>query len=58
MSHILQDRVLQQTTNTGTGDITLGLAVQGFRAIADVCAVGDTMPYFIEIGRASCRERV
>lgn len=48
MSHILQDRVLQQTTTTGTGDITLGLAVQGFRAIADVCAVGDTIPYFIE----------
>ncbi len=48
MAQILADRVLQLTTTAGAGDLTLGAAVVGFRALADVCAVGDQVPYMIE----------
>lgn len=48
MSHILADRVLESTTTTGTGAIALAAAVTGFRRFNAVCAVGDTVPYFIE----------
>jgi microcystin-dependent protein len=48
MSHILEDRVLETTTTTGTGDITLAGAITGFRAVSAVCAIGDTLPYYIE----------
>lgn len=48
MAHILEDRILESTTTTGTGDITLAGAVTGFRAFSAVCAIGDTVPYFIE----------
>ena len=48
MPHIVEDRVLESTTTTGTGDITLAAAVTGFRRFNAVCAVGDTAPYFIE----------
>lgn len=48
MPHILEDRVLESTTSTGTGAITLAGAVTGFRRFNAVCAVGDTVPYFIE----------
>lgn len=48
MAHILEDRVLESSTSTGTGAFTLGGAVTGFRPFSDVCAVGDTVPYFIE----------
>lgn len=48
MPHILEDRVLEITTTTGTGDITLTGAVTGFRRFNAVCAVGDTAPYYIE----------
>jgi microcystin-dependent protein len=48
MPHITKDRVLETTTTTGTGAITLAAAVTGFRRFNAVCAVGDTLPYFIE----------
>ena len=48
MPHIVEDRVLESTTTTGTGDIALAAAVTGFRRFNAVCAVGDTAPYFIE----------
>lgn len=48
MSHILADRVLESTTTTGTGALTLAAAVTGFRRFSAVCAVADTVPYFIE----------
>jgi microcystin-dependent protein len=48
MAHILEDRVLESTTTTGTGALTLAGAITGFRAFSAVCAVNDTVPYFIE----------
>jgi hypothetical protein len=43
-----QDRVLETTTSTGTGEIALAAAITGFRRFNAVCAVGDTLSYFIE----------
>lgn len=48
MSHVIESRVLESSTTTGAGDITLAGAVLGFRRFSAACAVGDTMPYFIE----------
>lgn len=46
MSH--GDRVLEQTTTTGTGTITLTGAVTGYRAFASIAtADGDQFPYVI-----------
>ena len=47
MSHILETRVAETTTSTGTGDITLGGALTAHRAFADVCGTGDTTEYVI-----------
>lgn len=42
------DRVLEISTTTGTGDITVAGAVDGFRTFTSALAVGDRFPYFIE----------
>lgn len=48
MPHIVADRVLESSTTTGTGALTLAAAVTGFRRFSAVCAVADTVPYFLE----------
>jgi len=48
MPNILADRVLESSVSAGTGVFTLAGAVLGFRAFSAVCAVTDTMPYYIE----------
>lgn len=48
MALIVADRVLEISTTTGTGALTLAGAVTGFRAASAVCADGDTLYYFIE----------
>lgn len=48
MAHVLADRVLEASTSAGTGPFTLAGAVLGFRAFTAVCAVSDTVPYYIE----------
>lgn len=48
MAYITADRVLETTTTTGTGNITLAGNVSGFRAFSSVCATNDTGPYYIE----------
>lgn len=48
MAHIVEDRVLESTTTIGIGPIALAGAVTAFRRFSAVCAIGDTMPYFIE----------
>lgn len=48
MPHVVADRVLESTTSTGTGPLTLAGAVTGFRRFNSVCAVGATVHYFIE----------
>ena len=48
MTFITADRVLETSTTTGTGAITLAGAVTGFRAFSAVCATSDTVPYYIE----------
>lgn len=45
---IFADRVLETSTTTGTGDITLAGAVAGFQTFAGECAAGDQFPYYIE----------
>lgn len=43
------DRVLEVVTaSPGTGAVTLGGAVSGFRTFASVMGTGDTCPYFVE----------
>ena len=48
MGQIIADRVKESSTTTGTGALTLGGAVTGFRAFSAVCSVGDTVHYAIE----------
>lgn len=47
MAHITQNRVLESTTTTGTGALTLAGAVTGFRTFASVMAAADTCFYEI-----------
>jgi hypothetical protein len=42
------DRIKETTTTTGTGAITLGGAMLGFRAFSSVCSVGDTAYYALQ----------
>lgn len=46
MAHIRADRVLETTTTTGTGSLTLAGAVTGHRAFSAVATNNDTVPYF------------
>jgi hypothetical protein len=48
MSLIISDRVVETTTTTGTGAITLAGAVTGYRAFSSKMSVGDTCFYTIE----------
>jgi len=48
VSLIIADRVLEASTTTGTGVFTLTGAVLGYRTFASVCAVADTLWYYIE----------
>lgn len=44
----LRDRVMETTTTTGTGDITLAGAVTGFRTFNAALGTGISFPYVIE----------
>jgi hypothetical protein len=49
MAHIVEDRVLETTTTTSTGNITLAGAITGFRTFSSVMtAATDTCWYYIE----------
>ena len=52
MAFIRADRVLETTTTTGIGTLTLGTSVGGYRPFAAVMAVDDTCIYTIEDGIA------
>jgi len=47
MAHISEDRVLETSTSTGTGVMTLAGALTGFRAFSSVCSTSDTLWYAI-----------
>ena len=47
MAHVRKRSVLETSTTTGTGALTLAGVVAGFRAFSDVCSVGDTARYRI-----------
>jgi hypothetical protein len=48
MSLIIEDRVLETSTSTGTGDFALAGALTGYRAFSAVCTTNDTFYYMIE----------
>lgn len=55
MAYVLDDRVLETSTSTGTGAFALAGAVTGYKTFAtaelsggQAIAVGDTVPYYIE----------
>jgi len=48
MAQRLEDRVLETSTTTGTGSVTLDGAVDGFRTFNASVASADTFPYYIE----------
>lgn len=48
MAHIIADRVMESSVSAGTGLFTLAGASLGYRAFGAVCAIGDTVPYYIE----------
>lgn len=45
MAHITADRVLESTTTTGSGALSLAGALAGFRPFSAVCATSDTVWY-------------
>jgi hypothetical protein len=47
---IYKDRVQETTTTTGTGTVTLGGAVSGFRTFTSALADGDLVNYVIALG--------
>lgn len=47
MAHIWEDRVLETSTTTGTGNFTLAGAITGYRAFSAVCSTSDTVYYSI-----------
>lgn len=49
MAFVTEDRVLETSTTTGTGNFTLAGAVPGFRVFSAVCATNDIVPYAIEL---------
>jgi hypothetical protein len=53
MAHVTEDRVLETSTTTGTGALTLAGALTGYRTWASVMAVNDTAWYYIEAVDAS-----
>ncbi len=48
MARIVADRVLETSSSTGIGAITLAGAIDGYKAYSDVHAIGDTSTYYIE----------
>jgi hypothetical protein len=48
MAHVLEDRVLESSTTTGIGNLTLAGAVTGFRAFSAACSNNDTFYYAAE----------
>ena len=48
MAQRLEDRVLETSASTGTGNFTLAGAVLGFRTFNAAVSTSDTMPYYIE----------
>ena len=50
---IFADRVLETSTTTGTGTMTLAGAVTGYQAFSSVCAANDQVMYYIEAVDAS-----
>lgn len=48
MAHVSEPRVLETSTTTGTGALTLAGAITGFRTFASVCSTSDTCLYYIE----------
>lgn len=48
MAHVSEPRVLETTTTTGTGALTLAAAVTGYRRFSAVCSTNDTCIYYIE----------
>lgn len=48
MAKIVADRVLETSTTTGAGALTLAGAVVGFRAASTVCVNLDTFEYYTE----------
>lgn len=47
MAHISEDRVLETSTTTGTGNLTLAGAVTGYRTFASQMATSDTCLYAV-----------
>lgn len=48
MARIIDDCIVETTTTTGTGALTLAGAVTGFDTFASACSVGDKVYYLIE----------
>jgi len=48
MALIIADRIKESSTTTGTGALTLGGALTGFKAFSAVCANADTLYYAIQ----------
>jgi hypothetical protein len=48
MALLIQDRVKETTTTTGTGSLALAGAMVGFRAFSSVCADQDTVFYALQ----------
>lgn len=47
MAHVVEDRVAETSTTTGTGAMALSAAVPGYRRFNSVCSVADTVHYMI-----------
>lgn len=48
MANIIKDFVVEESTTTGTGSLTLSGALNNMRRFSDVCSTGDTVRYIIK----------
>lgn len=48
MANVMKDFVVESSTTTGTGSLTLDAAINNMKRFSDVCSVGDDVRYIIK----------
>lgn len=48
MAYIVEDRIMETSTTTGTGSLTLAGAITAYRTFSSVCSTNDVFTYMVE----------